>query len=245
MDNEKNPFRNLNFNCNLFEYLHQVGEISGMDIHEVTTFYYIMNMWDKKKFYESTEFLKLTTPAPLSEQKQEGETVEQAAIIAIEKDGLFGNFTLFVDGARFGAQWQSQNTAKQIEELRKTIDFQKEELIGIAVHIDATDNSNVDLLKQVHQYKARIGELEAENKWYSVSELMPPFDKLILLKGKIVWRSENSVSYFSDMVVNDYEQLEYGYSGYFLKEHSDYLVVNHPNPEEVASEYITDWRYID
>lgn len=79
-------------------------------------------------------------------------------------------------------------------------------------------------------------------KWIPVSEVMPPFNTIVLLRGVISWRSKNSISYFSDELENDYEILEYGLSGYLLKEHNDYLVVNHPNPEEVCSEYITHWQ---
>lgn len=82
------------------------------------------------------------------------------------------------------------------------------------------------------------------NKWVSVSYIMPPFGTLILLRGVISWKSKNSVLYFSDIVKNDYEILEYGISGYLLENNSDYLVVNHPNPEEVCSEYITHWMSI-
>lgn len=85
---------------------------------------------------------------------------------------------------------------------------------------------------------------EKNNGWIKVSDVMPPFDTHLLLRGIITWRSKNSVSYFSDVVKNDYEILEYGNSGYLLETNNDYLVVNHPNPEEICSEYITHWRPI-
>lgn len=84
-DNKSNPFKQINFNCNLVDYLCQVAEISGMDIHEQSTLYYIMNMWDKKKFYESSEFIKMehshsTTlnKKPVEQPEVKGETVEEA-----------------------------------------------------------------------------------------------------------------------------------------------------------------------
>lgn len=83
--------------------------------------------------------------------------------------------------------------------------------------------------------------LALSERWVDVSAIMPPFDTLVLLRGVISWKSKNSVFYFSDIVKNDYEILEYGMSGYLLENNSDYLVVNHPNPEEVCSEYITHW----
>lgn len=83
-----------------------------------------------------------------------------------------------------------------------------------------------------------------KNSWIKVSDVMPPFDTPVMLRGVISWRSKDSVSYFSDVVQNDYEILEYGQSGYLLKEHNDYLVVHHPNPEEICSEYITHWQLL-
>jgi len=84
-----------------------------------------------------------------------------------------------------------------------------------------------------------------DKEWVRVCDLMPPFDKPILLRGVMSWRSKDKATYFSDIVKNDYEILEYGYSGYLLENNSDFLVVNHHNPEEVCSEYITHWKYIN
>lgn len=98
-----------------------------------------------------------------------------------------------------------------------------------------TDRELFELLQSAYN-------LALSERWVDVSVIMPPFDTLVLLRGVISWKSKNSVFYFSDIVKNDYEILEYGMSGYLLENNSDYLVVNHPNPEEVCSEYITHWQ---
>lgn len=93
------------------------------------------------------------------------------------------------------------------------------------------------IIAAMHEYAEQF-----KPKWIDVSVSMPPFDTLVLLRGVINWKRKDMVSYFSDIVLNDYEQLDYGQCGYLLKTNNDYLVVNHPNPEEITSEYITHWQ---
>lgn len=55
----KEGLRDLDFTGNLFEYVSQIATICNLDIQEQTDLYYIINMWDKKKFYEQEQYKTL------------------------------------------------------------------------------------------------------------------------------------------------------------------------------------------
>ena len=55
---KREPFKDINFNCNLFEYVSQIADIANFDIQEQTDLYYIINMWDKKRYYQQETFEK-------------------------------------------------------------------------------------------------------------------------------------------------------------------------------------------
>lgn len=56
MEKVINDFKDLDFDCNLFEYVSQIAKICDLDIYESTDLYYIINMWDKKKYYSQDSY---------------------------------------------------------------------------------------------------------------------------------------------------------------------------------------------
>lgn len=130
---------------------------------------------------------------------------------------------------------------KTIEEIRNEVTKEKYPFTYLqAAHHVLNSYELVSLDSEIAKRYAQ----QFKPKWTPVSEAMPPFDKLLLLRGVVDWKSTDNVSYFSDEVQNDCEILEYGRSGYLLKNNNDYLVVNCPDPREVCSEYITHWMEI-
>lgn len=126
-----------------------------------------------------------------------------------------------------------------------------DEQIIQAAEAHANDNFQMNDLclgwvaaKQSHEAGAKWMQEQMQREWIPVSEQFPPFNTPVMLRGVISWKSQNSVSYFSDEVQVDSEILEYGQSGHTLKFNNDYLVCNHPNPEELMSEYITHWKLL-
>lgn len=85
------------------------------------------------------------------------------------------------------------------------------------------------------------GSIEPIIKFVSVLKKLPPFGKRVLWRGYISWKSTDQETYFDDTLTQEEEGLEYGQSAYLLKDNTDFLVSQHPNIEELASEYVTHW----
>lgn len=85
------------------------------------------------------------------------------------------------------------------------------------------------------------GSIEPIIKFVSVLKKLPPFGKRVLWRGYISWKSTDKETYFDDTLTQEEEGLEYGQSAYLLKDNTDFLVSQHPNIEELASEYVTHW----
>lgn len=71
---------------------------------------------------------------------------------------------------------------------------------------------------------------------------MPPFNKTVLFRGIITWKSKlNPIDFFDDELTHDTEDLDYGVFGYVLNRNSDWLVSNDPNIENVCDQFVTHW----
>jgi hypothetical protein len=80
---------------------------------------------------------RILTPAPLSEQKQEGETDNPYVL------GTFDHMAW-----EQGAQWQSQHTAKELAEKEKRIKYLEDALQNIADSIDCIHEGNGDIKQE-------------------------------------------------------------------------------------------------
>lgn len=79
-------------------------------------------------------------------------------------------------------------------------------------------------------------------EWVSVKDGLPPFDKKIWFRGVVNWRKEDNARHFEDTLTMETEELEYGQTGYLLKDNTDFVVTDSIFPiEDIASEFITHW----
>lgn len=82
------------------------------------------------------------------------------------------------------------------------------------------------------------------SKWIKISDKLPSFDKKVLFRGVISWRSVDKFKYFDDELTTNEETLEYGLRAYTLKDNSDFLVCQHPDFGDIYDEYVTHWMEI-
>jgi hypothetical protein len=52
----KDPLEDLEFDKGLFRFVKSLQEIAGMDDEEAATFYYIIDMWDKKRYRPNEQY---------------------------------------------------------------------------------------------------------------------------------------------------------------------------------------------
>jgi len=85
-------------------------------------------------------------------------------------------------------------------------------------------------------------QLPGVEEWVSVKDELPPFGERLWFRGVVSWKKE-TVKHFEDELTTKNEELEYGQTGWLLKDNTDFVVTDSVFPiEDLASEYVTHWR---
>jgi len=91
-------------------------------------------------------------------------------------------------------------------------------------------------------YLNGANQLPGVEEWVSVKDELPPFGERLWFRGVVSWKKE-TVKHFEDELTTKNEELEYGQTGWLLKDNTDFVVTDSVFPiEDLASEYVTHWR---
>lgn len=82
-------------------------------------------------------------------------------------------------------------------------------------------------------------------KWIKISSQLPNFGENVVFRAIINWREKDkNVVIFNDELTTQEETLEYGLSGYILKDKSDFIVCQHSDVGDLYDEIVTHWMPI-